>query len=228
MAAKLGAPSDGAAPKSQSGATFGPLVGGLSKRALDLIVSSLALIVFAPLLLVIAAIVKVTMGGPVIFSHERIGQHGRVFRCYKFRTMVNGAEQTLERYLAANPSVAREWNETRKLLHDPRVTSIGRLLRRSSLDELPQLFNVLRGDMSCVGPRPVTPAELQRYGGDVGEYLRTRPGLTGLWQVSGRNRLSYAHRVALDCMYVRNWSLFLDIAILIKTVPAILNFDQTA
>jgi exopolysaccharide production protein ExoY len=142
--------------------------------------------------------------------------------------MVTNGGEVLHRHLDAQPEAAREWRETRKLASDPRVGYLGNLLRKSSIDELPQLFNVLRGDMSLVGPRPIVPDELEYYGRHAQEYLKTRPGLTGVWQVSGRNRLSYAARVARDCHYVRHWSLAVDLAVLIKTIPAILKFSETA
>ena len=220
LPAQLSSPSSEAKPA-------GP-IGGAVKRGLDIAVASLALILLSPLLLMTALLIKVTMGGPVLFAHSRVGLNGKVFRCYKFRTMVNNAEERLRRYLDRDPHVAREWEETCKLAQDPRVTSLGQILRKASIDELPQLINVLRGDMSCVGPRPVTAIELQRYGARAADYLKTRPGLTGLWQVSGRNSLSYASRVELDGLYVCNWTILLDLAILVRTIPAILKFNQTA
>ncbi|NJO21901.1 MAG: exopolysaccharide biosynthesis protein [Sphingomonadales bacterium] len=220
LPAQLSSPASEAVPA-------GP-IGGALKRALDVAVASLALILLAPLLLMTALLIKATMGGPVLFAHSRVGLNGKVFRCYKFRTMVNDAEERLRRYLDQDPRIAREWQETCKLAHDPRVTSLGQLLRKASVDELPQLINVLRGDMSCVGPRPITAIELQRYGARAADYLKTRPGLTGLWQVSGRSSLSYASRVELDGLYVRNWSMLLDLAILVRTLPAILKFNQAA
>jgi exopolysaccharide production protein ExoY len=203
-------------------------VGGRIKRLFDIAIATLALIALSPLMLAVALLIKLTMGGPVLFAHRRIGLNGKPFPCYKFRTMVNDAEERLSRYLAQDPHIAREWSEARKLEHDPRVTMLGRVLRKSSLDELPQLVNVLRGDMSCVGPRPVVAAELERYGASVTDYLSTRPGLTGLWQISGRNSVSYATRVALDSAYTRNWSVLLDLAIVVRTIPALLKFDETA
>lgn len=203
-------------------------VGGRIKRLFDIAVATLALIALSPLMLAVALLIKLTMGGPVLFAHRRIGLNGKPFPCYKFRTMVNDAEERLSRYLAQDPRIAREWSEARKLEHDPRVTMLGSVLRKSSLDELPQLVNVLRGDMSCVGPRPVVAAELERYGASVTDYLSTRPGLTGLWQISGRNSVSYATRVALDSAYTRNWSILLDLAIVVRTIPALLKFDETA
>jgi lipopolysaccharide/colanic/teichoic acid biosynthesis glycosyltransferase len=160
-------------------------------------------------------------GGPVFFRQSRVGAGGRMFRCIKFRTMHVDAEKQLKRVLVTDPAAAEEWAASQKLSNDPRVTKIGRFLRRSSLDEMPQLFNVLRAEMSLVGPRPIVPAEIERYGGDIEYYYEARPGLTGLWQVSGRSDASYASRVKLDVWYVRNWTLWHDIAILFKTIPAV-------
>jgi exopolysaccharide production protein ExoY len=168
------------------------------------------------------------MGGPVFYWQRRIGFRGRQFDCLKFRTMVSNADSALAAHLEANPAAAREWAQRRKLAHDPRITRLGRLLRQSSIDELPQLVNVLKGDMSCVGPRPVVESELARYGRCRQEYMAARPGLTGAWQVSGRNRLNYRTRIALDRRYVRRWSLWRDIAIIVRTIPAITRFDDTA
>lgn len=204
------------------------VIGGVAKRLTDIVIASIALLALAPAMLVIVALVRVTMGGPVIFAHTRVGLNGRTFPCFKFRSMINAAEEHLNRYLAENPELSRQWQETQKLGRDPRVTTFGALLRKSSLDELPQLFNVLRGEMSLVGPRPVTTAELERYGADVQHYLLARPGLTGLWQVSGRRNVSYLTRVALDSLYVRNWSLLLDFAILARTIPVVAKFSETA
>ncbi len=208
--------------------SFGDPVGGTAKRILDIAVASLALILLAPLLLLVAAIILVTLKRPVFFTQSRIGHGGRSFKCYKFRTMVPDANKVLSSYLAENPEAAREWQATQKLAHDPRVTFVGHVLRKSSIDELPQLFNVLRGDMSCVGPRPILPDELKRYGAAKDDYLRAKPGMTGLWQVSGRNALSYDARVSLDSQYVQTWSLMRDIEILAKTVPAVVRFGETA
>jgi exopolysaccharide production protein ExoY len=203
-------------------------VGGLPKRILDIVVASIALVLLLPMMLMVSVLTRIFMGGPVIFAQQRVGLGGRMFTCYKFRTMVADGEEMLRRHLDAHPEAAREWKETRKLANDPRVGCFGSILRKSSIDELPQLFNVLRGDMSLVGPRPVVPDELGYYGRHVRAYLKARPGLTGAWQISGRNRLSYADRVARDRHYVRHWSLAVDIAVLIKTIPAILKFTETA
>jgi exopolysaccharide production protein ExoY len=209
-------------------ARFSSSVGGIPKRALDIAVAVTALALLAPVMALVAAAIALTIGRPVIFAHTRVGLGGETFRCFKFRSMVLNGDEVLKRHLAANPAAAREWNETRKLRDDPRVTPLGRILRKTSLDELPQLFNVLRGEMSCVGPRPIVAAELERYGSRAGHYLRVRPGLTGLWQVSGRSQLGYRERVKLDCVYVRRWSLGLDIALLFWTIPAVLAFHETA
>jgi exopolysaccharide production protein ExoY len=209
-------------------AMHGPPVGGFGKRLVDITVASLALVLLSPLMVLIAAAVRFTMGGPVLFGHGRIGHSGRTFRCYKFRTMIVGADDVLREYLANNPQAAKEWRETRKLRNDPRITLLGHFLRKTSIDELPQLINVLRGDMSCVGPRPIVADELAHYGENASEYLHARPGLTGAWQVSGRTSLRYAERVALDVEYVRDWSIWKDICILVRTIPAVMHFDNAS
>ncbi|WP_435372095.1 sugar transferase [Sinorhizobium meliloti] len=203
-------------------------LGGWRKRALDIAVASTALVLALPLMIVAALLIKITSGGPVLFAHRRVGFNGKPFDCYKLRTMVEGAEQILQEHLARDPRATEEWRQTQKLKNDPRITLLGQLLRKSSFDELPQLVNVLRGEMSCVGPRPIVADELPRYGSMAGEYLRTRPGLTGLWQISGRNDVDYAHRVGLDAQYVRNWSLWNDLVILAWTVVTVMRFDRTS
>lgn len=203
-------------------------LGGGAKRLLDIFVASVALPLALPLMLVVAVVIMIRYGRPVIFMHRRIGYNGKPFNCYKFRTMIPDADRALEAYLANNPDAAREWKETHKLRHDPRVTLLGKVLRQSSADELPQLFNVLRGDMSCVGPRPIVDEELQRYGAAAADYLRTRPGVTGLWQVAGRSSVDYSQRVTLDSHYVRNWSIGYDLLILLRTAFAIIRFDDAA
>jgi exopolysaccharide production protein ExoY len=203
-------------------------LGGRSKRALDIVVSLTALVLLSPLLLMVALLIRVTMGGPVLFSHRRLGLHGRPFDCLKFRSMVSNADAALRLYLVNNPAANEEWKTCQKLRHDPRITTLGRILRRSSIDELPQLFNVLMGQMSCVGPRPIVVDEIGRYGPYWTEYVKTRPGMTGSWQVSGRNRLSYGRRVALDRHYVRRWSLLRDVWILVRTIPAVMRANETA
>lgn len=206
---------------------FCPL-GGWTKRTLDITLGLTLLVLLAPLMLTVALLISMTSPGGVIFSQRRIGLMGRSFPCFKFRTMVANADVALQRHLENNPEAAREWGERQKLQYDPRITWFGQLLRRSSIDELPQLINVLRGDMSLIGPRPVVPAELDRYGEFHRDYLSTRPGITGIWQVSGRSRRTYRDRVALDRYYVRRWSIWVDLWILFKTIPAVLRFDHAS
>jgi exopolysaccharide production protein ExoY len=203
-------------------------LGGLPKRALDILIATTMLIVLSPLMLLLAFLIWATLGGPIIHRHARIGYGGRTFGCLKFRSMVVNADDVLRRHLASDPAAAREWRETQKLRNDPRVTPLGRFIRLTSLDELPQLFNVIQGDMSCVGPRPVVQDELARYGENASYYLATRPGMTGLWQVSGRNRLRYSERVGLDRTYVTTWSLWEDIKILARTPRAVARDRNTA
>jgi exopolysaccharide production protein ExoY len=169
----------------------------------------------------IAALVKFSDHGPVLYGHRRIGHNGRTFKCLKFRTMAVNGDEVLRNYLRDNPQAAEEWRATRKLKNDPRVTVVGTVLRKLSLDELPQLLNILRGEMSVVGPRPVVDEELNLYDSFAAFYLRTRPGLTGLWQISGRNDVSYESRIAFDTQYVQNWSLLGDVSIIVRTIPAV-------
>ncbi|MEJ0022954.1 MAG: sugar transferase [Alphaproteobacteria bacterium] len=196
--------------------------GGALKRAFDFTVAATALVALAPLFFAVAVAIKQD-GGPVLFRHARIGHGGRAFSCLKFRTMAVDASNRLRAHLAANPVAAREWRERRKLADDPRVTRVGRFLRKTSLDELPQLVNVLLGQMSLVGPRPVTRGEIGQYGLDRVYYLSARPGVTGLWQVSGRSDLSYGVRVLFDRRYVREWSFVGDLKILAETLPAVMS-----
>jgi exopolysaccharide production protein ExoY len=203
-------------------------IGGRRKRLVDLVVAAGLTILLLPLLLLTALAVKLCMGGPVIYRHRRVGFAGRSFDCLKFRTMVANGDEILQRYLAANPSAAEEWCRSRKLANDPRVTKFGLFLRKTSIDELPQLLNILMGDMSCVGPRPIVTEELERYGVHAHEYLRARPGVTGSWQVSGRSAVSYGDRVKLDAEYVRKWSISWDLVILARTLPAVFKVDQAA
>ena len=198
-------------------------IASFAKRALDVSAASLLLLVILPLLLLTAIAVALD-GGPVLYLSERVGANGIPFKCLKFRTMMLGADHCLDEYLGHHPSAREEWMQNRKLAFDPRVTYVGRLLRRSSIDEFPQLINVIKGDMSLVGPRPVTQAELDAYYGSQAElYKSVRPGITGLWQVSGRNDVDYASRVALDARYVCNWNIIFDILILCKTPQAVLS-----
>lgn len=198
-------------------------VNRLIKRTFDLAAGSLLLLLLAPLLAALALAVKVDSPGPVLFRHRRIGHRGREFNCYKFRTMYLNNEEILRRYLVENPAAAEEWARYYKLKgYDPRVTRVGRLLRKCSLDELPQLINVLRGEMSLVGPRPYLPREREDIGYLSASIFIARPGMTGLWQVSGRNELSFQDRVHLEAWYVHNWSLWLDITLLIRTIGVVL------
>ena len=191
------------------------------KRAFDLTLTIIGGLMISPFLLMIALAVAIDNRGHVIFAHKRVGAAGKKFPCYKFQTMIPDAEAKLKEYLAANPEARREWEETFKLTNDPRVTKLGNFLRRTSLDELPQLWNVLRGEMSLVGPRPIVQAEIVRYGKNIREYYMVLPGITGMWQVSGRSDTTYPERVAMDTWYVRNWSVWIDIMYLFKTVKAV-------
>lgn len=194
------------------------------KRLFDIVVSALLLLMLAPLFAYLVVKVRASKG-PAFFGHMRIGEEQQSFPCYKFRTMVPNSAEVLEQLLRDSAEARAEWEAEFKLKNDPRITPIGDFLRRTSLDELPQLWNVLRGEMSLVGPRPVVRDELAKYGEDVSYYLQVRPGMTGLWQVSGRNDVDYETRVALDAWYVRNWSLWYDIVILLKTVKVVLARD---
>jgi len=193
-----------------------------AKAAFDRASSVLALIALAPLFLVVAALIRARDPGPVFFGHTRLGRNGRPFRCLKFRTMVQDADAVLERHLAANPEAAAEWEATRKLKDDPRVTRIGAILRSTSLDELPQLINIARGEMSLVGPRPIVEDETENYGSALSDYFAVRPGLTGLWQISGRSDTTYGERVHLDSAYARDVRFVTDLLILLKTVVVVL------
>ena len=199
-----------------------PRLNRAAKRAFDLGVSAGMLAVLSVPMAIVAALVALDGGSP-FFSHKRIGKDGRFFGCLKFRSMRVDAEAKLEEYLAADPAARSSWEASRKLPSDPRITRIGRFIRKTSIDELPQLVNVILGDMSLVGPRPVTEPELENYGDARQLYTTVKPGLTGMWQVSGRSDLTYERRVALDTWYVENWSPWHDIAILSKTVPVVLG-----
>ena len=194
----------------------------VAKRLLDVIGAVVLGVVFSPLILVIVFLMR-KGSGSVIYRHRRVGRGGQMFSCLKFRTMIPNADQVLRTLLENDPELQAEWVRDHKLRHDPRVTRLGRFLRRTSLDELPQLVNVLRGEMSLVGPRPVVREELLRYGRNVGTYLAVKPGITGLWQVTGRNDTDYRRRVVLDTYYVRNQNLLLDLYILVKTTGVVLG-----
>lgn len=192
------------------------------KRAMDLAVAIPVLIFTSPLLMLIYGLLKVFDPGPALFTQQRVGRDGRQFTVYKFRTMRVDAEERLQQLLASDPHAAAEWNRFQKLRCDPRVTFVGRILRRTSLDELPQLLNILRGEMSVIGPRPVTLAETHRYGSAYPYYVAVRPGVLGLWQVKGRNRLTYPERIALDVQYVVTWSIWQDLKIVLIAIPVVL------
>jgi len=191
-------------------------------RAMDMTIVSLALIFLSPLMVLIALAIFLQDGGPVLFSHRRIGRDGRPFYCLKFRSMAVGAEARLASLLASNPAARAEWARDHKLRVDPRITPLGRFLRRSSLDELPQFLNVLWGEMSVVGPRPIVEAEISRYGRRFRHYCAVKPGITGLWQVSGRNEVTYRSRVAMDCLFVRSQGPLLYAWIIVATIPAVI------
>ena len=190
---------------------------------LDRLAAAFLLLLLSPVMLLVALLIWRADGAPILFGHYRVGQHGRLFRCLKFRSMYRNSEQMLKELLARDADARAEWERDHKLLNDPRITPIGQFLRRTSLDELPQLFNVLRGEMSLVGPRPITVAELPRYGRVRWHYLSVRPGMTGLWQVSGRNDVSYDERVELDRRYVESDSLRMRLSILWRTVDVVLH-----
>lgn len=194
----------------------------ISKFMIDLMLTLIGGTLLLPFLIAIAVLIRIDSPGPVFYGQIRIGQGGHRFRAWKFRSMVDNADQVLESYFQQNPELRDAWEQDHKLKNDPRVTRVGRFLRRTSLDELPQLWNILRGEMSLVGPRPIVDEEIWRYGDKLPLYSKVTPGLTGMWQVSGRNDISYEERVNLDAYYVRNWSVWLDIYILLKTVWVVL------
>ena len=191
------------------------------KRAFDLLFTICGGLCILPFLLVIAVMVAVDNKGKVIFAHRRIGRDGKEFKCYKFQTMIPNAQEALEKYLAENPEARKEWEESFKLTDDPRVTKLGSILRKTSLDEMPQLWNVIKGDMSLVGPRPIVAKEIERYGEYFREYAMVPPGITGMWQASGRSDTTYEERVEMDTWYVRNWSVWIDLMYLFKTVKIV-------
>lgn len=195
------------------------------KRCLDIVLIVLTAPVLLLVLGIVAVLVMLSSPGPIFYSHRRIRRNGAFFSMWKFRTMCVNSAEVLEDYLANHPEARSEWNRTHKLRHDPRITPIGAFLRRYSLDELPQFWNVIVGHMTLVGPRPIVAAEVEKYAESFECYCRVKPGLTGLWQVSGRSELSYPERVALDCEYVNRWSLRRDLRILRKTFRAVLKKD---
>ena len=199
-----------------------PALALAGKRLLDIVCSLVLLVLVSPLLLA-AAIAVACSGGPVLFAQQRLGLNGRVFNCYKFRSMVVDADAALEQLLERDPEARAEWARAQKLTHDPRITRVGAILRKTSIDELPQLWNVLRGDMSLVGPRPIMPHQLGRYGRSAKWYMAMRPGITGLWQVTARGDANFSRRVSLDCSYVRRYRFLLDLVLLVRTVSVVIS-----
>ena len=195
----------------------------LLKLLLDFIGAMVGCFIFLPIYALLAFLIYIDSPGPILFSHRRVGQSGKEFSCYKFRTMVPNAQAELQKYLQTYPECLREWEETYKLKNDPRITRLGRWLRKTSLDELPQFLNVLKGEMSLVGPRPIVQDEVAKYGQFIDDFYMVKPGITGFWQVGGRNDVSYDDRVRMDSWYVRNWSVWLDLVILLKTVRYVLT-----
>jgi lipopolysaccharide/colanic/teichoic acid biosynthesis glycosyltransferase len=193
------------------------------KRAIDLVAAGTGLVLTAPLMGVVAILIREGSPGPAIIRQVRVGRGGAEFEMLKFRTMRQGADEDLEDVLTRDPELRLTWQQFQKLVHDPRLTPVGRWLRRLSVDELPQLWNVVRGEMSLVGPRPFLPEQRAFYGSAVEEYIRVRPGITGLWQVSGRNQLSFEERVELDARYLRDRSLWMDLSILLRTAWAVIR-----
>lgn len=193
------------------------------KRFVDLFLLLISAWATIPLTLVVAFLVKITSKGPVFYGHKRIGKNGKEFKCWKFRSMVIDADKQLEKILAENPEMRKEWERSQKFENDPRVTKIGNFLRKTSIDEIPQFFNVLTGEMSFIGPRPVTKPELEKYGKKADYILSVKPGLSGMWQISGRSETSYEERVTLDSYYIQNWSVWLDMWIILKTVFVVLK-----
>ena len=219
--ARRGGGLDSKPPRSKDGGRPAPI--HWAKRVLDLLLAITVLIFVSPLMIALAVAIRLQDGGPALFRQYRVGCGGKLFTCYKFRTMVADADARLDHILATDPAAAAEWAATQKLRKDPRILGwVGRFLRVSSLDELPQLFNIIRGDMSVVGPRPIVRAEVPRYSSLFHYYTSVRPGVTGLWQVSGRNNTSYQRRICLDAAYARRWCVALDLWILWRTIPAVI------
>lgn len=194
----------------------------IQKRILDIIVAGGGLLVLAPILLLIAVLIRLSGPGPIFYGSTRIGVGGKRFRAWKYRSMVQNADVILKEYLEKHPDLKSEWDRESKLKNDPRITLIGRIIRKTSLDEIPQLWNVIVGEMSLVGPRPILPHEQTMFEGALDDYLRVRPGITGLWQVSGRNKTEYVERLTYTSFYVRHWSPWLDIYILMRTIRTVL------
>ena len=195
----------------------------VTKRVFDILCSFMGLVMLSPLLLVIMLLIRLDTKGPVLFGHKRLGKSGRYFSCYKFRTMIVNGQEVFEEFLRNDSDARAQWNRDYKLKDDPRITRTGKLLRKMSLDELPQLWNVIKGDMSLVGPRPIVAEEVEKYGEKSKYLFKVTPGITGLWQVSGRNDVDYEERILLDEYYAKNWSLWLDIELLMRTVGAVVK-----
>ena len=196
--------------------------GSNAKRVLDILIASVALVFVLPLLLAVSFIIRQQDGGPALYSQLRYGRNGRTFKCYKLRSMVLDADKRLKEILETDPAAREEWEKTQKLTNDPRITPLGHFIRKTSIDELPQLINILRGEMSLVGPRPIVENEIAKYGEFYRDYCAVRPGLTGLWQVEGRSDTTYEERVKLDVKYARTSSFMGDILIMLRTVPAVI------
>ncbi|MAP95535.1 MAG: UDP-phosphate galactose phosphotransferase [Ponticaulis sp.] len=197
-------------------------INSISKRAFDVACALGALLFLSPLLLAIAVLIKLDDGGPVLFRQRRIGRDGRHFPFLKFRSMSVNAEAALAELIQRDAEAAKEWNKYKKLKKDPRITKIGHFIRRSSIDELPQLINILTGDMSVIGPRPIMSDQIDDYGSNFDHYCAVRPGLSGLWQVSGRNEKTFQERASLDAEYVKSWTFFGDVKLVAQTVPVVL------
>jgi Undecaprenyl-phosphate galactose phosphotransferase WbaP len=193
----------------------------LLKRVFDLVVGSFGMLVVVPLGILLGILIYIDSPGPIIFAHRRIGRYGREFSCYKFRSMVPDAQYILEGYLECHAEAREEWQRDFKLKNDPRITKVGAFLRKTSLDELPQFLNVIKGEMSLVGPRPITSEEVSKYGDYINDFYLVPPGITGMWQVNGRSNISYEERVAMDSWYVRNWSVWIDMVYLLKTLKVV-------
>lgn len=196
--------------------------GTSAKRITDIVIASVALVFVFPLLLVVATLIRLQDGGKAVYAQKRYGRNGRTFSCYKLRSMVANADVRLQEILATDPEARAEWEETQKLVNDPRITPLGHFIRKTSIDELPQLINIIRGEMSLVGPRPIVENEIAKYGEYYRDYCAVRPGLTGLWQVEGRSDTTYEERVQLDVKYASSRTFTGDIMIMLRTVPAVL------
>lgn len=209
-------------PRKYQTSSTQTLKGAFVKRSFDIVFSLFVLIAFSPLYLILAILIAVSSPGPIFYVQQRVGQNHKRFGCIKFRTMVNNADQVLASMIADSPDMRDEFESNFKLRDDPRITWIGQFLRLTSLDEFPQFWNVLRGDMSVVGPRPLVPEELHKYGNRIDKILKIRPGITGLWQVSGRNDIPYPQRVQIDVYYVNYRNLLLDLWVIFKTLGVVI------